>query len=102
MPGTGSEYQWRSPEGRDPVSHATGPAMPRRPEKGFDLLASLPWPLCILLGIAGFLAIRYGIPWHMGQANGPGVVGGLGLLQGAIVQGNRAGLFAPGEGHTAV
>lgn len=59
------------PEGRDPVSQATGPAMPRRPEKGFDLLASLPWPLGILLGIAGFLAIRYGIPWHMGQASGP-------------------------------
>lgn len=44
--------------------------MPRRPDKGFDLLASLPWPVGILLGLLAFAAIRYGIPWQLGQASG--------------------------------
>lgn len=44
--------------------------MPRRPDKGFDLLASLPWPVGLLIGLGAYLAIRYLIPSQMGQAHG--------------------------------
>ena len=38
----------------------------------------------------------------MGETDGPGIVGGLGLLEGAAVQGDGAGLLAASEGDATV
>lgn len=37
--------------------------MARRKEGIFELLASMPWPVPLVLGVIGFVAIRYGLGW---------------------------------------
>lgn len=45
--------------------------MGRRQRKtGLDSLAALPWPLGIVAGIIGFIAVRYGFVWWMGNHGG--------------------------------
>ncbi|MCX7032420.1 MAG: restriction endonuclease [Arenimonas sp.] len=40
----------------------------RKRESWLDLIASLPWPVGVVLGIGAFMAIRYGIPWYFEQS----------------------------------
>jgi len=42
----------------------------KRGNTGFDALAALPWPLGLAMGIAGFLAVRYGLAWWLSQQGG--------------------------------
>lgn len=39
----------------------------KRGNTGFDALAALPWPLGLAMGIAGFLAVRYGLALWLSQ-----------------------------------
>jgi restriction system protein len=59
--------------------------MARRKEGGFDLLASMPWPVGIVAGVLGFLAIRYGLGTFLAHAGGP-------MLKAA---GNLGSMLAP-------
>lgn len=58
----------------------------RRGKTGFDALAALPWPVGIMAGIAGFFAVRDGIPWWFSRHDG--------ALSRAIAQ-QAEGAFAP-------
>jgi restriction system protein len=42
--------------------------MAKRREGGFELLASMPWPIPLALGVIGYAGIRYGIGWIMGAS----------------------------------
>lgn len=42
----------------------------RRNTTGFDALISMPWPFGIVFGVAGFAAVRYGIPWWLSRHDG--------------------------------
>lgn len=42
----------------------------RRTSTGFDALIGLPWPVGILVGMAGYSALRYGIPWWFSRQDG--------------------------------
>lgn len=42
----------------------------RRTSTGFDALIGLPWPVGILVGMAGYSALRYGIPWWFSRQGG--------------------------------
>jgi restriction system protein len=37
--------------------------MAKRKDGGFELLASMPWPIPLVLGVLGYTGIRYGIGW---------------------------------------
>lgn len=64
-----------------------GGRMGRRQGKtGFDALAALPWPVGIMAGVAGFFALRDGIPWWFSRHEG--------ALSQAIAQ-QAEGAFAP-------
>lgn len=39
--------------------------MAKRRESGFELLASMPWPVPAVLGIIGFAFLRYGLAWTL-------------------------------------
>jgi restriction system protein len=39
--------------------------MARRKQGGFELVASAPWPVGIMLGIIAFVGVRYGISWYL-------------------------------------
>ncbi|MDQ1091271.1 restriction system protein [Xanthomonas sacchari] len=58
----------------------------KRGKTGFDTLAALPWPFGLAAGIAGFLAVRDGIPWWFSRHDG--------ALSQAIAQ-QSEGAFAP-------
>ena len=58
----------------------------RREKAGFEALAALPWQAGLILGIAGFIAVRYGIAWWLSRHGGP-------LLQGVAQQSET--LLAP-------
>lgn len=45
--------------------------MARRKESGMDVVASLPWPVGIALGLLGFWAVRYGAGWYFSRTAGP-------------------------------
>jgi restriction system protein len=45
--------------------------MARRKQSGFELIASMPWPVGFVLGIVGYVAVRYGIAWYFSSAGGP-------------------------------
>lgn len=45
--------------------------MGRRRQSGFDLVASLPWPVGIVFGILAFVAIRYGVGWYFSASDSP-------------------------------
>ena len=39
--------------------------MARRQRGGFDLIASAPWPVGLVLGIVAYVGVRYGISWYL-------------------------------------
>jgi restriction system protein len=39
----------------------------RRRESWLDVVAALPWPVGIALGVAAFVAIRFGVPWYFNR-----------------------------------
>lgn len=41
----------------------------RRRTPGIEAIAAMPWPVGIALGVAGFLLIRYGVPWYLSQSD---------------------------------
>ncbi len=43
----------------------------RRRESGMDVVASLPWPMGVAIGILAYLGIRYGIGHYLAGAGGP-------------------------------
>lgn len=43
--------------------------MARRKRGGFELIASAPWQAGVVLGIAGYVAVRYGIPWYLASSS---------------------------------
>jgi restriction system protein len=43
--------------------------MARRPQGGFDLIASFPWPVGVVLGIIAFVGVRYGISWYLSTSD---------------------------------
>lgn len=45
--------------------------MTRRKQGGFELIASMPWPVGIVLGILGYVAVRHGIAWYLSAMGGP-------------------------------
>lgn len=45
--------------------------MGKRKESGFDVLASMSWPVCLALGLIGFVGIQYGIGWLWGSSSNP-------------------------------
>ncbi|WP_430388869.1 restriction endonuclease [Dyella sp. 20L07] len=61
--------------------------MARRKESGFELMASLPWPVCILLGLIAFLGIRFGIGSYFSTSASP-VLAGMGKAM-------STGIYAP-------
>jgi len=61
--------------------------MARRKESGIDVVASMPWPVGIVLGLMGYIAIRYGVGWYFGAMNNP-YWSGLRTLE-------ASGIYAP-------
>jgi len=61
--------------------------MARRKESGIEVVASMPWPAGIVLGLIGYFAIRYGIGWYFGAMNNP-YLSGLG-------KSSTSGIYAP-------
>lgn len=61
--------------------------MARRKQSGFEVVASMPWPSGIVLGLIAFIAIRHGIGWYFAATANP-YTSGLGKLA-------AAGIFAP-------
>lgn len=59
--------------------------MARRKESGLDLVASLPWPVGIALGLIAFALIRYGIGAYLSQAGGPFGAAVGGQLSGGML-----------------
>ena len=49
--------------------------MARRKESGLEVLASMPWPVCIVLGVLAYLGFRYGIGWYLSSSNNPVLTG---------------------------
>ncbi|MGH8817688.1 MAG: restriction endonuclease, partial [Achromobacter pestifer] len=45
--------------------------MARKKDSGLDLIASLPWPVGIVLGLSAFWGIRYGVGAYFSSAGGP-------------------------------
>lgn len=43
--------------------------MARRKQGLFESLASVPWPVGFVLGILGFIAVRYGIGWYVSASS---------------------------------
>lgn len=39
--------------------------MARRRESGIALVAALPWPVGVVIGVIAFVAVRFGIGWLM-------------------------------------
>ncbi|NIK02239.1 restriction system protein [Xanthomonas arboricola] len=58
----------------------------RKKQGGFEALAALPWPVGFVMGIAAYLAVRYGIGWWFSHQGGM-------LSQGFTQQ--SSGMFAP-------
>jgi hypothetical protein len=65
----------------------SGGVMARRKESGFVLMASLPWPVGIVVGLVGYIGIRYDIGWVLGSSQSP-------LLEGVGKQA-ATGIYAP-------
>jgi restriction system protein len=61
--------------------------MAKRKQDGIELIASMPWQAGVLLGLIGYLAIRYGIGWYFGDHTDPLSVG--------IAMDARDGMLAP-------
>src|SRR6185312_11389818 len=42
--------------------------MARRKQGGFELIASMPWPVGVVFGIIAFVGVRYGIGWYLSSS----------------------------------
>jgi len=49
--------------------------MARRKESGLEVLISLPWPVCIVLGLLAYIGFRYGIGWYLSSGSTPVLIG---------------------------
>jgi restriction system protein len=49
--------------------------MARRKESGLEVLISLPWPVCIVLGLLAYIGCRYGIGWYLSSSSSPVLIG---------------------------
>lgn len=65
----------------------SGGSMGRRRESGLDAIASMPWPFGLVLGIAAWLGIQYGIAWWFSRSDG--------ALAQAMAQQFGSGALAP-------
>ena len=64
--------------------------MAKRKNGGFELLAAMPWPVPLVLGVIGFVVVRYGIGWAMGSSQNA-ILAGLGRqLSSRVVRAIRA------------
>ena len=45
--------------------------MAKRKQGGLEQIAGMPWPVGIVLGIIGFVAVRYGIGWFLTSSSNP-------------------------------
>jgi restriction system protein len=61
--------------------------MAKRKQSGIDVVASMPWPVGIVLGLIAYIAICHGISWYLGSINNP-YTSGLGKLA-------ATGIYAP-------
>jgi restriction system protein len=61
--------------------------MAKRKQSGMELMAFMPWPVCIVLGIVAFVTIRYGIGWYLSSFGGP-----IGQAMGKQLS---AGMYTP-------
>ena len=61
--------------------------MAKRKQSGIDVVASMPWPAGIVLGLVAYIAIRHGIGWYFVSLNNP-YTSGLGTLA-------ATGIYAP-------
>lgn len=61
--------------------------MVKRKQSGIEVVASMPWPVGIVLGLVAYIAIRHGIGWYFGAVNNP-YTSGLGELA-------ATGIYAP-------
>jgi restriction system protein len=61
--------------------------MAKRKQSGIELSASMPWQAGVLLGLIGYLAIRFGIGWYVGGHTDP--------LSAGIAKDARDGMLAP-------
>ena len=43
--------------------------MAKRKQSGIEIVASMPWPAGIVLGLIGYIAIRHGIGWYLAAAH---------------------------------
>src|SRR5690606_27130428 len=78
----GAESRDRAPSARRGCGMAR-----KRKESGLDVIASLPWPAGIIIGLLAFWGIRYGIDAYFSSAGGP-------LMSGLGEQAS-GGMFAP-------
>ena len=58
-----------------------------RQESVLELIAGAPWPVGVILGVLGFVLVRYGIGWAASQSENPYLV--------ALTAGFRDGSLAP-------
>jgi restriction system protein len=65
----------------------SGESMAKRKQSGIKVVASMPWPMGIVLGLIAYIAIRHGIGWYFGAVNNP-YTSGLGKLA-------ATGIYAP-------
>jgi restriction system protein len=49
--------------------------MAKRKGGGVEVLISLPWPVCILLGLLAYIGFRYGIGWYLSSGSSPILIG---------------------------
>jgi restriction system protein len=68
-------------------SNAQRKHMAKRRESGLEVMAAMPWPVGIVVGLIAYLTIRHGIGWYFGSLNNP-YTNGLGQLA-------RSGIYAP-------
>lgn len=52
-------------------SGAQGGAVARRKDSGIPMISGLPWQAAIMLGVTGYIAVRYGLGWCMSTFGGP-------------------------------
>ena len=53
--------------------------MAKRKQSGIEVVASMPWPMGIVLGLLGYMALPHGIGWYF-EATGNTYLSGLGKL----------------------
>jgi restriction system protein len=52
-------------------SDAQGGAVARRKDSGIPMISGLPWQAAIMLGVTGYIAVRYGLGWFISFFGGP-------------------------------